>query len=310
MIDLNPNDINCVYSTLRFVAEQARRVSTVPVVTFDQPLYWKAITIVANELEDSDLKSVIVRLGAFHTQMSFLGCIGKIMEDSGLKELLSTVYAPNTVGQMLSGKAISRAVRGHMLVYDALYTLLLEKTFPFLEDNTHKEAGLDKDDECAPLDVNNNLQADNDTSNSPKGDFMKVVDLFDQLTTKEISLDKLVNNPDLDRMKLELSNTKVALTECRTAQLWFLYLEMVDLLKRFIAAERTGNWQNHLTTLYRMLPFFGAAGHNLYLKSAYVYLQQMLNLPQTSPLVHEGFMQGNHVIRRSDRYWAGCQATL
>ena len=98
------------------------------------------MTIVANGLEDSGLKSVIVQLGTFHTQMSFWGYIGKIVEDSGLKELLSTVYAPNTVGQMLSGKAISRAIRGH-----ALYTLQLEKTFPFLEDDTHKEAGLDKD---------------------------------------------------------------------------------------------------------------------------------------------------------------------
>ena len=41
------------------------------------------------------------------------------------------------------------------------------------------------------MDVNNNSQADNDTSNSSKGDFLKVVDLFDQLTTKENRHDKL-----------------------------------------------------------------------------------------------------------------------
>ena len=50
MIDLNPSDMNCVYSTLKFVVKQADRVSNVPVVTFDQPLYWKAMNIVSNEI--------------------------------------------------------------------------------------------------------------------------------------------------------------------------------------------------------------------------------------------------------------------
>ena len=116
--------------------EQACRVSATPVVTFDQTLYWKAINIISNELENGDLKAVIVRLGDFHTQLSFLGCIGKMMDDSGLGELLSTVYVPNTVGQMLNGKAVGRSLRGHMLVHDALNTLLVEKAFPFMKQHT------------------------------------------------------------------------------------------------------------------------------------------------------------------------------
>ena len=317
MIDLNPSDLNCIYSTLRFVAEQAKRVSTVPVVTFDQPLYWKAMTIVSNELQDSDLKSVIVRLGAFHTQMSFLGCIGKIMEDSGLKELLSTVYAPNTVGHMLNGKAIGRAIRGHMLVHDALNTLLLEKTFPFLHNDNCKQVGASDDDtevEISDRDENNNSVAhvDNETeaSNSSETGLMRLVNLYDKLMAKEVSPNEVISNPDIDKTKDELQKTKISLSNCRTAQLWLLYLELIDLLKRFIAAERTGNWKSHLKTLHDMLPFFGAAGHNLYLKSAYVYLQQMLMLPQNSPLVYETFLQGGHVMRRSDRYWAGLSSDL
>ena len=71
-----------------------------------------------------------------------------------------------------------------------------------------KKLAWTKIDDCAPMDVNDNLKDDNDTSNSPKGDFMKVVYLFDKLTTKEISPDKLINSPELDRMKLELSSLK------------------------------------------------------------------------------------------------------
>ena len=35
------------------------------------------------------------------------------MADSGLKELLVVIYASNAVDNMLTDKAISRAVRGH-----------------------------------------------------------------------------------------------------------------------------------------------------------------------------------------------------
>ena len=46
------------------------------------------------------------------------------MSGSGLKELLELVYAPNAVTHMLSGKAVSRSVRGFMLVNIALHCLM------------------------------------------------------------------------------------------------------------------------------------------------------------------------------------------
>ena len=47
---------------------------------------------------------------------------------------------------------------------------------------------------------------------------------------------------------------------------------MIDLLRQFLKAERTGNWHLHLKTLQAMLPYFAAAGHNLYTKSVYIYI--------------------------------------
>lgn len=55
-------------------------------------------------------------------------------------------------------------------------------------------------------------------------------------------------------------------------------MDMIDILRRFIKAERTGNWELHLQTAKDMLPYFAASGHNLYVKSSRVYLQQMDNL--------------------------------
>ena len=87
-------------------------------------------------------------------------------------------------------------------------------------------------------------------------------------------------------------------------------MEMVDTLNLFIKAERTGNWMLHLKALHEMLPYFAAAGHTLYTKSAYIYCQQMQDLPNTHPQVNRSFLNGLHVVRRSDRFWAGLSTDL
>ena len=95
----------------------------------------------------------------------------------------------------------------------------------------------------------------------------------------------------------------------RTAALWIQYLEMVDILRSFIRAERTANWELHLEALTRMLPYLAASGHNLYVKCARLYLQSMSDLRTDRPDVYRAFTSGLHVARRSDRFWAGCHRT-
>jgi len=85
---------------------------------------------------------------------------------------------------------------------------------------------------------------------------------------------------------------------------------MVALLCQFIEAERTGNWELYLQSLRDMLPFYAAAGHNLYAKFVYIYLQQMLELNSKHADFLELFKKGFHVIRRSDRFWAGLSSDL
>ena len=73
---------------------------------------------------------IVCRLGGFHTMMSFLGSIGAMMKGSGLEEALETAYGPNAVTQMMSGKAVSRALRGHFLVEAALVNKLIMTVLP------------------------------------------------------------------------------------------------------------------------------------------------------------------------------------
>ena len=61
-------------------------------------------------------------------EMSFLGSIGHLMTGSGFKELFEMIYAPKAVEQIMSGKAISRAVRVHLMLDAVLNGLLLSKS--------------------------------------------------------------------------------------------------------------------------------------------------------------------------------------
>lgn len=87
-------------------------------------------------------------------------------------------------------------------------------------------------------------------------------------------------------------------------------MNMVDILRSSIKAERTGNWNLHLQSVYEMLPYFAAAGHRLNAKSAYIYLQMMHDLEVKHPDVYRSIQAGLHVARRSDRYWAGLSTDL
>ena len=93
MINLKPTHPTCIYSTLHFVAEHAKRHNSSPILTFDQRLFWKAFIIVLEEPENSYLKQIVLRLAGFHTLISFLGAIGYLMAGSGLEQVLETIYA-------------------------------------------------------------------------------------------------------------------------------------------------------------------------------------------------------------------------
>ena len=50
------------------------------------------------------------------------------MAASGLQDSLELIYVPTAVIYMLTGKAIARAVRGHLIVDAALDALILART--------------------------------------------------------------------------------------------------------------------------------------------------------------------------------------
>ena len=119
MIDMYPG-AGHVYYLLNYLCKLATKQSFKPIITFDQPLYWKASEIIHNAPVDSHLKDIVLLLGSFHTFMNFLGAVGTLMKGTGLKEILEVLYGENAVVHMLAGKSVQRAFRGHLLVEKSL----------------------------------------------------------------------------------------------------------------------------------------------------------------------------------------------
>lgn len=405
MIDMKSTDITCIYSTLRYITEHALNHNVTPVVTFDQPLWWKALIVIKSEPPDSILHQIILRLGGFHVQMSFLGAIGHLMAGSGLDQLLELIYAPKAVEQILTGKAVSRAVRAHSIIDAVLNALLIsskmnvpvphdsavdKKDANGLDSGAHeeKEKGETRDVDSVPekddveekvnssdvqekddnsdvemvLEKDDGIDAlekddDSDVQMVPEKDdvsdaqekeygsdvqekddgsgaqrvlmaeekcsggktestgetcdiLQNADDLYDDLMKRRKSAQEVANDSIISKIQVLLEEMKNDLSKNRNAKLWLQYMDLVDILRRFLRAERTGNWNLHLSALSDMLPYLAASGHNHYTKSIYIYLQSMADLSETNHDVYQKFVEGFHVVRRSNRLWAGLWTDL
>ena len=262
LIDLNPNSMSCIYSTLKYIVDQAKKaqVNHTPCITFDQPLYKKAMEIVTAETIP-----VVCRLGGFHQFMSFLGSIGNMMKGSGLEEAFEEIYASNSVGPMMCGKKIARAIRAHLLMYSALTSLLLEKVYD--ENNAFADYRM----------------------------------MYDRMMNRELEaheIEEALSSKTFKLFSRSLNSVKKKpLKKSRTASLWLNYMRYIEVVQDFITAERTSNWDLHLCATSKMLNLFAATGHGNYAKSTRVYLQEMLKLEETHPELYKIFKQGRPQLR-------------
>ena len=214
MIDLDPSDESCLYSTLRFVATQAPQYDVTPILMFDQLLFWKALTVIQSQPSDNELKRIVLRLGGLHMQMSFLGSIGDLMAGSGLEELLEVVYAGNTVCHMMSGKAVPRAARGHMLVDAAFNTMLLADAYnlPLPTKDIVEQPPV----EMTPAADTEPDEEVPKTQETVTTDLTIASELYDQVMTSKMLMEELCSAEVLERIQSAL-NSKKETMHMRTA---------------------------------------------------------------------------------------------
>ena len=200
IIEMHSSDTTCIYSTLAFVTEHTRRDDVSPIIIFDQPLWWKALMIIRFELLVSDLRRIVLRLGGFHVEMSFVGCIGPMMASSGLQEVLELIYAPNAVVHMLSGKAIARAVLAHFIVdtvFNAMMrTDVLNDPLPIQADKSNSNDNAEES--TMPPDMSDEV------IDTPDLDEAHV--LYEKLVDGTVSVEDIFRSDVLNRIKDRLHN--------------------------------------------------------------------------------------------------------
>ena len=80
---------------------------------------------------------------------------------------------------------------------------------------------------------------------------------------------------------------------------WEEYCSMVNIMLQLFKAERTGNWNLHLSAVATMTPHFFAMERPNYSRWLPMDLIDMYRLEFTHPLVHKAFLSGEHSISRS-----------
>ena len=124
MIDMPSSNYSCIYSTMPFVSDLARKYGHHFILTFDQSLFRKVMEISIHEQQKGCFNKMIIMLGTYHKCMSFYGSIGYIMVGSCIQSLLELIYAEHTTTHSLSGKVFARTTRAHLITTSVLPALL------------------------------------------------------------------------------------------------------------------------------------------------------------------------------------------
>lgn len=274
-INAPPSDYNTLYTAILSCIDKASKLKMKTcIITFDQQLYIKARDILGAMGPIHATMKVVIRLGGFHTALSFMSGIGFIMKDTGINEVMEMLYGENTVKHILDGHQYSRALRAHILVLFTLVSSIFHKI---------------KDKDVAFTRNYWNFFILHYRSWPKNLEDFESQDFYQHVTEVfEKELQKIENvNP--------------------TCNLWVQYCRMVFLLLDFMFAEKSGDWDLHLATVERMIPFFHASGRIHYAKSAQIYLDDMKKLKfDMNQREYERFTKGGYwTCRRVVKFFSG-----
>ena len=185
-INLNPSDLSTIYTALQFANNEiSLHNKQYCIVTFDQPIFIKAVDIV---WASQDLfQSVIVRLGGLHMTFSFMESDGHINSGSGQEQFWETVYASGSVPQMMNGHSYKRAIRANILTAQSIMNCIMT---------------------CSPFEINDL-------------DKVAIQRKWDDLLNEVISLQEALESTEFVQL-VNLVEKKIADAEAlgRTAKLW------------------------------------------------------------------------------------------
>ena len=88
-----------------------------------------------------------------------------------------------------------------------------------------------------------------ETIDSVITDLTEARELYMKTMSSSLLVEDVCSAEALQQIKSKLNNKKRSMT-----RLWLQYQNIIDILKKFIKAERTGHWNMHLQAVFDMLP--------------------------------------------------------
>ena len=197
------------------------------------------------------------------------------MQNSGIKQILSLVYAENSVDKMLAGKSYERAMRADDLLSLCLKIIIMEQ----VKQPATIEDGLKLFDSC-----------------------------IEQVFYSRIgAIDFESNNEVIDQIVSQLEQVKESLVMSDLNKFWLQYVDIVELLYNNLMAERCSMWDMYKYSLRKMLPYLAGTGRNNYTRSVCWLLQEIDNLNDE---MCKEFRNGLFFVRRAGAFWSGVSPDL
>ena len=152
---------------------------------------------------------------------------------------------------MTSGKAISRAERGLILIKSALSGILLSDVYSLI---------LNTDDENSSSVFNVHDSEHSDMLNE-LSDVLTTLMSSDDFTDVVQICEGLSENRSFQQLVTQIKNYyRADLSSSKTAQLWLQFIDQIDILCDHIKAHRVGDFALLVQTLLRMRPVLASSG--------------------------------------------------
>ena len=297
MIHRSASEFSTIFTLMKVSQEVARRLEQDDsVITFDLAIYMKAKLI---QLKfPGEFENTVIRMRGFHIGLNYLSLLGKKYASSGLEDLLieSGVYAAGTTSVLMLGKSYNRGIRAHKLSMEALFRLFWQAFLQWLENQTAEVTTQDKQ----------NLKAAEVTTQDKQNLKAKIQECqrcFKENVSIRQSCEAVLNDMDAVTSLLTVFKSERK-AKSKLLSFWEEYIAMVMILLQFIKAERTGNWNLHLSSTAAMIPHFFAMDRTNYARWMPIYLADMHKLEERHPQVFQEFSFGNHSMSRSQQPFA------
>ena len=277
-INKSPTKLDTVQEVLFQVREKSETLGLKSAdLVLDHAIYSKALEILTQP-ENRELHDFInLRMGGFHATCIFIAVIGKRFGLAGLKDLLveTNIVGTNSIDLVLKGKQYNRAIRALKTVYEALQRVKINTFLEWL-------SSIGKSDVFKDFQESNEMKALLTSQDRP---------ILDKATIKFHNLFQLIDQFDQKIVDGEFGTM---------AMFWQSFVDMVQVLLDFIKSMRMRDWDLHLQSMRRMLPWFHAYDHVNYSRHLTYCWASQKNLHDNHPEIYEEFKRGNFSVKRSN----------